>query len=144
MDATFDVDKCLGDADALVLQVDSCPPESEELAQTETAESADEHERSIARIYRIRELPELVRAEEAHLLVLDLRQRQLRNGVVGINRSSNAALMVLLRTCTTLWTVAGARSLPLGDPSRASHERNDVRSSLPSGVSANTGRMCDL
>ena len=60
MDASFDVDKCLCDPDALVLQVDSCPPKSEELPQSKTAEAADEHERSIAGVYRICEVPQLV------------------------------------------------------------------------------------
>jgi hypothetical protein len=52
---------------------------------------------------------------------------------------TTAALTHWLSSCTTPWMVAGASPEPRVEPSCATHERSDVRSSLPSGTAPNLG-----
>ena len=139
------IDERLGHADALTPEIDPRPPKSEELPETEATEASDEHERSISRVHRIGESPQLLRSEEVHLLVLDLRQRQLRNGVVWDQPILERSVDGLVEDLHDLVDRRPARGWRRGEsPSRASHERSEVRSSLLSGVSLNAGRMCDL
>ena len=82
VDGRLDVHQGLDDLDPLVDQIDTTPAQAEQLAETEPAESCDEDEGAISMVDGVGQLPHVVGGEEAHLFVLDLRKRQLSDGVV--------------------------------------------------------------
>ena len=81
-DVAADVHEGLGDVHAASQQIDAAPAQPQHLAQSEAAESTEQHEGPIAGVDRLGEPHQLVGAHEAHLTALDTRQRQLGDRVV--------------------------------------------------------------
>jgi hypothetical protein len=89
---SLDVHQRFGDTDASAEQLHATPAKPEHLAQAEPIEATEEDERPVPRLDRISQTPQLLGGKKAHLSALDLRERELGDGVYWISRSSTAAL----------------------------------------------------